>query len=104
MQYDETANGREVEAKLNEELEIVLPEVRTGGYRWKIVAKGEPSLQLLEDESQPNADRVGGAGQHRWRFRAIAAGATEIKLQYARSWQESAEPARTFTLKVRVQS
>jgi predicted secreted protein len=103
VQYDEQANGRQVEAKVGEEFEIVLPEARTAGYRWTIVEKGEPSLQLLEDTSQSNVAGVGGAGHHRWRFRAAAAGECEIKFQYARSWQESAEPARTFLLKVRVQ-
>ena len=104
MQYDEKANGRQVEATLNEEFEIVLPEVRTAGYHWKIVTKGEPPLQLLADERQPNADSVGGAGRHRWRFRADAVGTSEIRIQYARPWEDSAESARTFELKVRVQS
>ena len=104
MQYNEQTNSREVEVKPGEEFEIVLPEVRTAGYRWNVLENGEPQLQLVQDDSQPNAARVGGAGQHRWRFRAVAAGASEIKIQYARSWEESAEPARTFILKVRVQS
>ena len=104
MQYGEQANGREVDAKLNDAFEVVLPEVRTAGYRWNIVNDGQPELQLSENTSQPNAARVGGAGQHRWRFQAVAAGASEIEIQYARSWDESAEPERTFTLKVRVQS
>lgn len=104
MQYDKRTNGSQVEAKLNDEFEVVLPEVRTAGYRWRIVTAGEPPLQLLEDESQPNAARVGGAGQHRWLFRAIEAGTSEIQIRYARSWEQSPEPARTFSLKVRVQS
>jgi predicted secreted protein len=102
VQYDERANGQRVDAKVGEEFEIVLPEARTAGYRWAIVEKGEPSLQLLEDTSQSNVAGVGGAGHHRWRFRGAAAGECEIKLQYARCWQEPAEPARTFILKVRV--
>jgi predicted secreted protein len=104
VQYTEQTNGREVEVKAGEELEIVLPEVRTAGYRWNIVQNGAPQLQLVQDDSQPNAARVGGARQHRWRFGAVAAGASEIKIEYARSWEESAQPARTFILKVRVQS
>ena len=104
MQFDERANGSEIAVRVGDEFEVVLPEARTSGYRWNIVQKGESALRLVEDNSQPNTAGVGGAGHHRWRFQAIAAGASEIKLQYARSWEESAEPARTFTLKVRVQS
>jgi predicted secreted protein len=103
MQYDEQANGHQVDAKLGEDFEVVLPETRTAGYRWKILQKGEPPVHLLEDNSRPSDTGVGGAGNHRWHFRAVAAGDSEIKLQYGRSWNESAEPARTFTLKVRVQ-
>ena len=103
MQYDEQANGRQVEMKIGEEFEVVLPEVRTAGYRWNLFEDGAPGLQLTGDDSQPSAGHVGGAGQHRWRFRAVAVGASEIRLRYARGWEESTEPARTFTLKVRVQ-
>ena len=102
MEYGEQANGRQIEAKVNQEFEIDLPEARTAGYRWTIVRKGEPVLQLLEDTSQQNAPGVGGAGVHQWRFGAVAAGTAEIKAQYARSWEKESEPARTFTLKVRV--
>ena len=104
VQYDEQATGHQVDGKLHDEFEIVLAEVRTAGYRWNVVTNGEPQLQLLQDESHPSAGRVGGAGKHRWRFRAVALGECEIKLRYARSWDESGEPARTFSLKVRVQS
>ena len=104
MEYGEQADGRQIEAKVNQEFEIDLPEVRTAGYKWTIVKRGEPVLQLLEDTSQPNTAGVGGAGLHHWRFGAVAAGAGEIKVQYGRSWEEDREPARTFTLKVRVAS
>ena len=103
MEYNEQANGQQVEARLKEEFEVVLPEVRTAGYRWNIVEDGQPELQLSENTSQRNAG-IGGAGQHRFHFRAVAAGRCEIKIQYARPWKEPAETARTFELKVRVQS
>jgi len=104
MEYGEQANGREVDTKVNDNFEIVLPEVRTAGYRWNIEQNGEPAVQLLEDTTQPDAARPGSAGRHRWTFRAASAGDSEIKLQYSRSWESPVKPTRTFTLKVRVQS
>jgi predicted secreted protein len=104
MQYDERANGHEVEAKLNDELEISLSETRTAGYRWAVKSGGEPALKLLEETAQPNAPGVGGSGHHVWQFRALAAGTGEIELHYLRPWENSSEPARTFVLKVRVRS
>ncbi len=103
MHYDERANGTQIETKVKDELEISLAEIRTAGYRWEMKSGGEPVLQLLEEVAQPNPAGVGGAGRHLWRFRAVAAGTGEIELHYGRPWENSSEPARTFTLKVRVQ-
>lgn len=104
MQYGEQANGTEISVQVDAEFEVVLSETRTAGYRWTIFENGEPALQLVEEGSLPKAGSVGGAGQRQWRFRAASPGETEIKMRYARSWEKSSEPARTFTLKVRVQS
>lgn len=102
MQYDERSNGQEVVAKRNEELEISLSETRTAGYHWVITAKGEPVLELLSETTIPNAGAVGGSGHHICRFRATSPGETWLKFEYARPWEKSEKPARTFTLKVRV--
>jgi predicted secreted protein len=104
MHYDERANGREVEAKLNEEFEISLSETRTAGYRWTVENAGAPVCRLVEDASQANSAGAGGSAKHVWRFEAIAAGTGEIKLRYGRPWENSAEPAQTFVLKVRAGS
>lgn len=104
MQYDERANGHQIGAKLNEELEISLPETRTAGYRWVTKSTGEPVCRLLQETARPNPTGVGGTGQHLWQFRAVAAGTGEIEFHYLRPWENSAAPARTFILKVRVGS
>jgi inhibitor of cysteine peptidase len=101
MQFDESANGHQIEKKVKDELEISLLEARTAGYRWVMKTAGEPVCQMLEDKVQPSP-AVGGTGRHVWQFRAIAAGDGEIELEYLRPWEKSAEPARTFLLKVRV--
>jgi predicted secreted protein len=104
MRYDEHANGRQIDVKLNEEFEISLPEVRTAGYRWVTKRAGAPVCQLLGETTQPNLLGVGGSGQRVWQLRAIAAGTGEIEFLYRRPWEGSEEPARTFALKVRVGS
>ena len=102
MQFDESANNQVVTVKANDEFSLVLPEARTAGYRWALKNDHEPACMLLEETSQPNQAGVGGAGHHSWRFRAAAPGACEIQLQYARPWEGSSEPAKTFRMKVQV--
>ena len=104
MHYDEHANGHQIEARVDEELEISLSEIPTAGYRWTTKNAGEPVCRLLKESIQPNLAGVGGAGRHLWEFRAVAAGTGEIELHYLRPWEKSAEPARTFVLKIRVGS
>jgi len=104
MQYDESANRRQIEATVNEELEIVLAETPTAGYRWMTKSTGEPVCRLLEEIAQPNTAGVGGTGHRLWKFRAVAPGMGEIALNYLRPWDNATEPARTFVLKVRVRS
>jgi len=101
MQYDDRANGKQIDARVNEEFEVSLSETRTAGYRWVLEKSGQPNLRLLEDTFAPNTSGVGGTGRHFWRFRAVSAGETELELDYCRPW-ETAEPTRTFALKVRV--
>lgn len=104
MQYDEHSEGSEIKLALNNEFEVVLPEIRTAGYHWVIAEKGEPMLKLLLETMTPSPAGVGGSGKRLWRFRAVSAGETELKFEYRRPWQESEEPARAFSLKVHVGS
>jgi len=103
MQYDESTNGREVEVTAGEELDLALPETPTAGYRWRLKSGGDCECSLL-GSSFAGTEKLGGAGTHFWRFRAPASGTCSIVLEYRRSWETSSEPARTFTLKVRVRS
>jgi predicted secreted protein len=102
MHYDESANGQEIVATVNQDLDISLPEARTAGYKWVTESGAEPILHLLEEASQPNTAGVGGAGHHFWHYRAVSAGTGTIEFHYRRLWDKGSEPEWTFLLKVRV--
>jgi predicted secreted protein len=104
MRFDETSNNQVVTVKANDEFSLTLPEARTAGYRWTLKAGSEPACTLLEETGEPNSAGVGGAGHHVWRFRGAAPGSCEIELHYARPWENSSEPAKTFRMKVEVRS
>jgi predicted secreted protein len=103
MQFDESANGSEVEVSAGEEFDISLPGTPTAGYRWFLKSAGGAECAPLES-SQAGTEKIGGTGTDLWHFRAPASGTCSIVLEYRRSWETSSEPARTFTLKVRVRS
>ena len=104
MQYDERSNGQEISAKVGEKFEVVLSETRTAGYQWVITEHGAPILELLSEETIPKAGSVGGSGHHIWRLRTASAGEASLACEYSRPWEKAPKPARTFTLKVRVDS
>ncbi len=85
---------------VGETLEISLPENRTTGFRWEIVANGEPNCTIQDDRYEAGRS-VGQGGKHFWRFQTRQAGSAEIQLLYRRPW-EKRKAAQTFTLHLRV--
>lgn len=100
MQYDEKADGTEIDLSPGEEFDLALPETPTAGYRWSL-NESASTCPLMED-SRAATGKTGGTGTHSWRFRAPSSGACSVQLDYKRSWET--KPARTFDLKVRVRS
>lgn len=104
IQIGEAENGREVALHLHQQLRITLPEVRTAGFRWILRQPPERVLSLVEDAFEPpsGAAAPGASALHRWDFRADQPGLASIVLEYRRSWERAAAPARSFSLTVRV--
>jgi predicted secreted protein len=103
MTLDESANGTTIDLALGGEVELVLPENRTTGFRWRLRPPVASSCWVLEDdEFEPPVDsRLGRGGRHRWKLRAERAGACEIRIDYGRSWADGSA-SRTFVVTVRV--
>jgi inhibitor of cysteine peptidase len=84
---------------------IRFPSSPGTGYSWGLAA--EPDKKLLEfiaeKMEEPGSGRLGGREFVVWTFRALAAGATEIAMNYSRPWEKEAAPARTHVFKVNIQ-
>jgi inhibitor of cysteine peptidase len=100
LQVTKNQSGGAVEVVLGESFEIQLPENPTTGYRWQLRSSGEPILEVQDDSFQPTTDRPGAGGMRRWRFRAGQEGATNLQIEYRRSWEKAA--VETFQISVRV--
>jgi len=99
LQFTASQTGESAEVPKGESFQISLPENPATGFRWKITASGEPVSKMTGDDFHPSTG-VGGQGIHRWQFRAIQAGESEIAMVLQRSWEAPAEPAQSFTLRV----
>jgi inhibitor of cysteine peptidase len=102
LQIAEDDNGHTVKLAVGDELELSLSENPTTGYQWELTAKAEPVCKLVKDDFEAPTRTPGSGGVHRWQFRAVQPGIGKIALQYRRSWEEGAAPARSYQVTVHV--
>ena len=97
-------SNTQVVLSAGQELQVVLLENPTTGFRWQMQSRGEPVLQLVDDSFDPPASGVGKGGTRRWRFKAAQKGSAGIEIVYRRASEQDQPPAETFRLTVRVES
>ena len=103
MQFDETASGSAVVIPAGEEFDLSLPETQTAGYRWTLKNSGEPTCRLLRESFQPAREKQAEPAHTPGSFELAYLATCSLTLEYGRSWESNAEPARTFGMTVRVQ-
>ena len=94
--------------RLGQVLAIELDSNASTGYGWEIVEDGSPQLEpapvpasALPQETTP--PMPGAGGKSYWRYKAVQAGDTQLRLVYRRAWEKEVAPARTAEYKVRVE-
>jgi len=101
-------DGGEVELSEGQVLVVTLEANPSTGYTWQMVeveAEGEGEGILHQAgpiEFQPQSVLLGAPGTQTLRFEPAAEGESVLRLVYLRPWQPRVEPARTFSLRVRV--
>jgi inhibitor of cysteine peptidase len=102
MHVDQSYNGHEVTLAVGQVMEVSLSENPTTGFRWDLKTKAEPACELVASTFASSGGHPGNGGIHRWQFRAVRPGSGEIELEYRRSWEKDAAPAKVYKLGVRV--
>jgi inhibitor of cysteine peptidase len=104
VKLTEADDGTTIERRAGEMIEISLASNPTTGYGWEVVAPAEPVIeQVGEEEYVPDETsnrRVGVGGTSTFRFKAVKAGQTPLKLVYRRSRETDVEPVKTFAVTV----
>ncbi len=90
-----------VELRPGDMLEVVLAGNPTTGYSWAVQAVDKDILkQMGEPAYKADSNLIGSGGQFTFRFEAVAAGQTALKLFYQRPWEKDTPPIQTFVVAV----
>lgn len=102
IELTEADSGSTIEASVGDEIAISLAGNPTTGYTWNTLQPKNADILAFEgSDYEAESDAVGSGGTEELTYKAVAAGEATIELGYFRPW-ESAPPAQTFTVNVRV--
>ena len=96
----QTQNGATAALAMGETLSVVLGGNPTTGYQWTVVENDTSRLQPQKPFYEADSDAIGSGGIYTFRFRALRAGTSLLRMAYRRA-RESA-PAQTYSLTVTV--
>lgn len=96
-------NGTLVDLKAGETFTVSLEGNPTTGYSWEVEGIDPAVIELSgEPDYKSDSSLVGSGGMFKFTFKAVAAGASSLKLVYHRPWEEDVEPLETFEVLVNV--
>jgi predicted secreted protein len=65
---------------------LELPALATGGFRWRL--NREPDVAVLTQERiRPGGPGIGASSVQEFEFAAMRAGASTLRLEYKRPWE-----------------
>ncbi len=84
---------------VGETFALALPGNPTTGHTWQAETDAD-YVRFLDQTHEPGGPGIGGGGQEVLRFRALAAGETELALKYKRPWEAQAHETRRIPLEI----
>lgn len=93
--------GQTIDMRVDEVIELRLPENPSTGFRWALTSPGAPVCAIVGDSFRLGGSAPGAPGEHRWEIRGVRPGTCDVSLAYRRGFDHVA-PARSFTLRLRV--
>jgi predicted secreted protein len=104
VMLDIYSNGKQVELKVGDEINIELVGAGGTGYWWYFDKLDHNLFELVDEET-----RVAGKGEKEmtgrpvigtWKLRAKKAGRSIIKMKYYRAWEKSSKAINQFEVSV----
>jgi inhibitor of cysteine peptidase len=95
--------GHPITLRIGEELVLKLECNPSTGYDWFLTEQKNSVLSSLGKPTYEQGRSMPGAGGiESWNFRAAAAGAQTLKLEYRRPWEKDTSPAKTVIFQITV--
>ena len=84
-------------------LAIALKGNPTTGYRWELLSVNKAVLKAMgEPDYETSSNAMGAGGTFVFKFKAVAAGSSPVKLVYHRTFEVDTPPTKAFGVKVTV--
>ena len=96
----EADDGRTVELRAGEAVDVTLPENATTGYRWAIDRLDPGIVEANEAKPHYPSGRVGSGGQITFSFKSTRPGNGEVSLKHWRSFEGNASITRRFHFRI----
>ena len=94
-----TDPGAAIRVAAGDRFALELASNPTTGYTWQIQIDSR-HLDLVGQEFESGGVGVGAGGKQVFRFRALAAGETEIACDYRRPWEEESQDSQLFRVAI----
>lgn len=99
----EADNGRTVDLKVGETLEVTLPENATTGYRWAVDRLDPGIVEAHESKPIYPSGPTGSAGEVTFSFKAGKAGSGEVSLNW-RHFEGDSSITQRFRVRLNAKS
>ncbi|MCX6056312.1 MAG: protease inhibitor I42 family protein [Chloroflexi bacterium] len=96
-------NGQTISVKAGDSFTLTLAGNPTTGYVWELSELDQTFVSLTGDpDYRADSNLTGAGGVYTYKFNALKAGTTTLKLIYRRPWEKDISPLETFKVTVEV--
>jgi inhibitor of cysteine peptidase len=105
LTLSEPQAGSQAVLQVGDMLQVNLEGNPSTGYMWSVEGLDATVLKLIgEPEFHPAGSALGASGTVTYRFEAVGAGQTTLKMIYSRPFEKGVPPQKTFAASVLVTS
>src|SRR3954454_10765160 len=94
--------GATVSAKVDDTVELTLPEIATTGFQWEVDEPADALTVVTSELNPPGKDNPGAAAVRHLVVRAVHPGKVRLSLRLRRSWEPPEKSEDTYAVDVDV--